>query len=403
MRSRIAQHQYRKRHQEKFRSSQKRAEDLETAAQHACQAFINLTGHLIRSSAIQNDQALVNEILNAAKQFCDLARVVDQDGQNSELPDPDHPLQHVTDTATVATPIQTVDQMRPTATASTQHDPNRVKRVSGFDASDRDQSYEIPVSQPPSHQILASPSYFNLEFAVSGDISSIGSRLLRMTLSSGYEALRGNPGHITDLGIRIFGLTLSFRSRDDVLSEFQWWLGPGQPLAARLKQARHYPGVPTSDTYFSVEDVAALLQDIGVVHTQDDFLEFPSRMNMLDGLESNFGINTLGKTNLQQSRMYIRQDSLPPRKESAWRSNPALQAFNFNSLMGNTAQEERHEASHYKSAEPEVKRDTRRTVPISVFLQSLANISVCLSIGPGYPQRAVKALIYASISGIPLQ
>lgn len=293
-------------------------------------------------------------------------------------------------------------------TESAQLDPKPNKSMSSTSnnaASNQNQLGEVIYSQPPSDQILVSPSYFALEFAISGDPSSIGSRLLRMTLSSGYEALKGSSGHITDLGIRIFGLTLSYRNRDDVLSEFQWWLGPGQSLASRLKQARQYPGVPTSETYLSVEDVAMLLQDVGVVNTQDDVLEFSNSSSTLGHSELNPGFNALTKYGYDASNAntYMFQSYSPAYSESAWRNNPALQAFNFNSLMGNLiAEEENGERSH-NNAHHTAEENTRRTVPISVFLQSLANISVCLSIGPGYPQQAVKALIYASISGMPMQ
>ncbi|KKP07840.1 hypothetical protein THAR02_00048 [Trichoderma harzianum] len=268
-----------------------------------------------------------------------------------------------------------------------------------------DQLDQNAYPQPPDNRILISPSYFALEFAINGEPSSIGSRLLRQTLSSGYEALRGNFGYATYLGFQIFGLTLSFRTRDDILSEFQWWLGPGQSLASRLKQARNYPGVPTSETYLSVEDVVVLLHDVGIVNWQDDMLEFSNSSSLLHNLEANVGFHPLiehgfGLLNTDTS---ISQGYSTPHSESPWRRVPALQAFNFNSLMGNLSKEEDHGKESHTQAFPTVEENGRRRFPISILLQSLANISVCLSIGPGYPQQAVKSLIYAAISGIPMQ
>ncbi|RFU75190.1 hypothetical protein TARUN_7049 [Trichoderma arundinaceum] len=345
------------------------------------------------------------EVLNAVKQFQMVAKVVDQDGQNSALT-VDQPLPDGPGIPNTTFPVPADNQIHKDATVSTQISLKKNKETPSSNvaaALSKDQ-FSINVhSQQPSPQILASPSYFALEFAISGDKSSLGSRLLHMTLSSGYQALRGSSGHITDLGVRIFGLTLSYRNRDDILSEFQWWLGPGQPLASRLKQARQYPGVPTSDTYLSVDDVAMLLHDVGAINTQDDVLEFSNPSNLLDGPESSMGFNDVNKYDDKGLHTFMSKDYVPSYEVPAWRSKPALQAFNFNSLMGNFVQKEGQDEGNYRNASPIIEEDKRRRIPISVFLQSLANISVCLSIGPGYPQQAVKALIYASISGFPFQ
>ncbi|KAL6810308.1 hypothetical protein J3E69DRAFT_350160 [Trichoderma sp. SZMC 28015] len=295
IRSRIAQQAYRKRHKEKFDSSQKRAQDLQVAAQHACTVFTDLTSSLIRSGVIPKDTDLSTEVLNAIKEFRHVAKVVDGESQRSGSGDVDQPPEDLDNpNATEAMPLD--DDMDSTMANATRLDLEKGKNTIHFGSESTSTHHQFDQNaypQPPDNRLLISPSYFALEFAINGEPSSIGSRLLRTTLSSGYDALKGNFGHATDLGFRIFGLTLSFRNRDDILSEFQWWLGPGQPLASRLKQARNYPGVPTSDTYLSVEDVVVLLHDVGIVNWQDDILEFSNSSSLLHNQESNDVFNHL--------------------------------------------------------------------------------------------------------------
>jgi hypothetical protein len=176
-------------------------------------------------------------------------------------------------------------------------------------------------------------------------------------------------------------------------------------LASRLKQARNYPGVPTSETYLSVEDVVVLLHDVGIINWQDDILEFSNSSSLLHNPEANDGFNLLTEHGfgLLNTNTSILQSYSTSHPESAWRRVPALQAFNFNSLMGNLSKEgDRGEETH-RQAFPTLQENGQRGIPISILLQGLTNISVCLSIGPGYPQQAVKSLIYAAISGIPIQ
>ncbi|KAK4068139.1 hypothetical protein Trihar35433_6699 [Trichoderma harzianum] len=408
IRSRIAQQAYRKRHKEKFDASQKRAQDLQVAAQRACTVFTDLTSSLIRSGVIPKDTDLSTEVLNAIKEFRHVAKVVDGESQRSGSGDVDQPPEEDLDNpnATEAMPLD--DHTDSTMANATQLDLEKGKNTIHFGSestSTHQQLDQNAYPQPPDNRILVSPSYFALEFAINGEPSSIGSRLLRTTLSSGYDALRGNFGHATDLGFRIFGLTLSFRNRDDILSEFQWWLGPGQSLASRLKQARNYPGVPTSETYLSVEDVVVLLHDVGIINWQDDILEFSNSSSLLHNPEANDGFNPLTEHGygLLSTNTSISQSYSTSHSESAWRRVPALQAFNFNSLMGNLSKEGDHGEETQTQAFPTLQENGQRGIPISILLQSLANISVCLSIGPGYPQQAVKSLIYAAISGIPIQ
>ncbi|KAL7912465.1 hypothetical protein GGI35DRAFT_440300 [Trichoderma velutinum] len=408
IRSRIAQQAYRKRHKEKFNSSQKRAQDLQVAAQRACTVFTDLTSALIQSGAIQKDTTLTTEVLNAIKEFHHVAKIVDGDNQHSGPGDVDQPPEEDLDNPNGTATMESDDHIDPTMANVIQLDLEKGKNIIHFgseSASTHHQLGQNAYPQPPSDRILISPSYFALEFAINGEPSSIGARLLRTTLSSGYEALRGNFGHATDLGFRIFGLTLSFRNRDDILSEFQWWLGPGQPLASRLKQARNYPGVPTSETYLSVEDVVVLLQDVGIVHSQDDILEFTNSSRFLHSPETNDGFDSLTEhdSGLLNTETSISQSYLTSHSESAWRRVPALQAFNFNSLMRNLSKDEDHGQETHARAFPTFQGNRRRSIPMSILLQGLANISVCLSIGPGYPQQAVNSLIYAALSGIPMQ
>ncbi|KAL7952167.1 hypothetical protein V8C34DRAFT_299950 [Trichoderma compactum] len=407
MRSRIAQQAYRKRHKEKFDSSQKRAQDLQVAAQRACTVFTDLTSALIRSGVIPKDTSLSTEVLNAIKEFRHVAKVVDGENQQSGPGGVDQPPEEDLDNPNAMEAMPSGDHMDLTMAKAIQLDLEKGKNTFHFGSestSTHHQPDQNAYPQPPSDRILISPSYFALEFAINGEPSSIGSRLLRTTLSSGYEALRGNFGHTTDLGFRIFGLTLSFRTRDDILSEFQWWLGPGQPLASRLKQARNYPGIPTSETYLCVEDVVMLLHDVGIVNWQDDILEFSNSSRFCHSPEANDGFNPLTEhdSGHLNTDMSISQSYSTSRSESAWRRVPALQAFNFNSLMGNLSNEEDHERETHTQAFPTQEKG-RRGIPMPILLQSLANISVCLSIGPGYPQQAVRWLIYAAISGIPMQ
>ncbi|KAL7929201.1 hypothetical protein V8C35DRAFT_200512 [Trichoderma chlorosporum] len=408
IRSRIAQQAYRKRHKEKFHSSQRRAQDLQVAAQRACTVFTDLTNVLIRSGVIQNDAALTLEVFNAIKKFHHVAKIVDEDSQHSGPADVDQVIEYDAETPNLTAPVRSDGQVHENMTNDVPPDLYNIQTVprSGDEAVfPQDQFNHFVYPPASSNQILISPSYFALEFAINGDPSSIGSRLLRTTLSSGYEALKGNSGHATELGHRIFGLTLSYRNRDDVLSEFQWWLGPGQPLASRLKQARNYPGVPTSETYLSVEDVVIMLRDVGVINIQDDVLELPKQTKLFNGTETNSRFESLADFEYDASNT----DAYSPpsgsifHSESAWRNVPALQAFNFNSLMGNLTQEEDREKESLARAFPELKKNQRRSVPVSVLLQGLANISVCLSIGPGYPQQAVKSLIYEIMSGISMR
>lgn len=370
--------------------------------------FTDLTSSLIRSGVIPKDTDLSTEVLNAIKEFRHVAKVVDGESQRSGLGDVDQPPEEDLDNpnATEAMPLD--DHMDSTMANAIQPDLEKGKNTIHFESESTSTHHQLNQSAYPQQlddRILISPSYFALEFAINGEPSSIGSRLLRQTLSSGYEALRGNFGHATDLGFRIFGLTLSFRNRDDILSEFQWWLGPGQSLASRLKQARNYPGVPTSDTYLSVEDVVVLLHDVGIVNWRDDILEFSNSSSLLHNPESDDVFNPLTGhgSGLLNTDTYISQSYSTSHSESAWRRVPALQAFNFNSLMGNLSKEEDHGEETHTQAFPSLQENGQRGIPISILLQSLANISVCLSIGPGYPQQAVKLLIYAAISGIPIQ
>ncbi|KAK4062500.1 uncharacterized protein Triagg1_9986 [Trichoderma aggressivum f. europaeum] len=412
IRSRIAQQAYRKRHKEKFDSSQKRAQDLQVAAQRACTVFTDLTSALIRSGVIPKDTNLSTEVLNAIKEFRHVAKVVDGENRQSGPGDVDQPPEDL-DNPNAREAMPSDDHMDSAMTDVIQLDQDQEKGKNiihiGSESTSThhqlDQNAYPQGLQPPSDRILISPSYFALEFAIKGEPSSIGSRLLRTTLSSGYEALRGNFGYTTDLGFRIFGLTLSFRNRDDILSEFQWWLGPGQLLASRLKQARNYPGIPTSETYLSVEDVVVLLHDVGIVNSQDDILEFSNSSRFLHSPRANDGFNPLTEHESGQfnTDVSISQSYSTSRSESAWRRVPALQAFNFNSLMSNLSNEEDHKKETHTQAFPITQENRRRGIPMSILLQSLANISVCLSIGPGYPQQAVKSLLYAAISGIPMQ
>ncbi|KAL6699267.1 hypothetical protein J3F84DRAFT_365394 [Trichoderma pleuroticola] len=408
IRSRIAQQAYRKRHKEKFDSSQKRAQDLQVAAQRACTVFTDLTSALIRSGVIPKDTNLSTEVLNAIKEFRHVAKIVDGENRESGSGDVDQPPGEDLDNPNATEAMQPDDHMDLTIANPIQPDLEMGKNTIHFGSestSTHHQLVQTAYPQPPTDRILISPSYFALEFAINGEPSSIGSRLLRTTLSSGYEALRGSFGHTTDLGFRIFGLTLSFRNRDDILSEFQWWLGPGQPLASRLKQARNYPGIPTSETYLSVEDVVVLLHDVGIVNSQDDILEFSNSSRFLHGPEVNDGFNPLTEHGSSELSTYmsISQSYSTSRSESVWRRVPALQAFNFNSLMSNISNKEDHERELHEQAFPITQENGRRGIPMDILLQSLANISVCLSIGPGYPQQAVKSLIFAAISGFPMQ
>lgn len=369
--------------------------------------FTDLTSALIRSGVIPKDTNLSTEVLNAIKEFRHVAKVVDGENQQPGPGDVDQPPEEDLDNPNATETVPSDDHMSLTMANTIQPDLEKGKNTIHFGSESTSTHHQLDQNaypQPPSDRILISPSYFALEFAINGEPSSIGSRLLRTTLSSGYEALRGNFGHTTDLGFRIFGLTLSFRNRDDILSEFQWWLGPGQPLASRLKQARNYPGIPTSETYLSVEDVVMLLHDVGIVNSQDDILEFSNLSRFPHSPEANDAFNPWTEHGSSQlnTDMSISQSYSTSRSESAWRRVPALQAFNFNSLMGNLSNEEDHERETHTPAFPTQEKG-RRGIPMSILLQSLANISVCLSIGPGYPQQAVKSLIYAAISGIPMQ
>ncbi|EHK21587.1 uncharacterized protein TRIVIDRAFT_222909 [Trichoderma virens Gv29-8] len=132
IRSRIAQQAYRKRHNEKFHSSQRRAQDLQIAAQRACTVFTDLTGALIQSGIMQQDTALTTEVLNAIKKFHHVAKVVNEDGQHFGSGDVDQLLGHDIGIPNETMAIRYDDRIHPTMMSEVQLDIEKGKNIFHF-------------------------------------------------------------------------------------------------------------------------------------------------------------------------------------------------------------------------------------------------------------------------------
>jgi hypothetical protein len=174
---------------------------------------------------------------------------------------------------------------------------------------------------------------------------------------------------------RMFGSTLRYRQRDEMINRIRWLLGPGKD---ELEDLASLPwGGRWWDQEFSSQDLASCATTASMID--------PSAPEFLSVLGVEKQLEALGARFLEEDTVELSTSSL------AILSRNCQEPF--------CKQPESWSFVNLFPSEAPRQRFTSRTIHVSVsaLIDNLTKTAVCLMKGPGFPKQALKGAIEESI------
>jgi len=308
------------------------------------------------------------------------------------------------------------------------------------------QTFQDPSSIPtvsPSPYSVFGNGWFGRRPLVEGLDSHVGSvksgiqdplalKIVETTLRTGYLALLGEEASLTNLQKKLFRWALYYHSRDELLFNLRWFLGPGRSSLPILGQAsfgfpESYVSPQNSDSFtfgigspnvlnpfvdvsaiadaherpirsvflnaFDIENylkrMGAFYFDQAVVKME---VQIPEKLSVIEvPVKSTHGVSTAHS----QEVVVEEGNDMPP-----WELDLGYASSGFGTPADISCIPS-CEPSIYSFSESTETYDKRSpqlvTLNVPLLLQNLAKVSVCLGKGPGYLQKDVDQAIVSSV------
>ncbi|KAL5320837.1 hypothetical protein ACEPPN_011647 [Leptodophora sp. 'Broadleaf-Isolate-01'] len=239
---RRAQEAFRLRKLAATRSLEDKIESLQACVRDMSTIFLELSDSMIQSDVLHQDPAIGQNLISATSKFISLAKTAVDD---------------LEDTADVAS--EEIIKASDRETAHSQPQPpsmtsprllNKQRPASAFPAAD----FSVPEDFNPVPETLLKKEIFgNGWFGLQPEIlsklsttnatdmsrldSSFSVTLLQTTLSIAYECLMDTTGTYYPITKDMYQFALLYHSREELLFNLRWFLGPGLPTLRALGRA----------------------------------------------------------------------------------------------------------------------------------------------------------------------
>jgi hypothetical protein len=247
----------------------------------------------------------------------------------------------------------------------------------------------------------------------------LGFKIIHSTLQLAYHALFGSPNMPPGAARRLFGYSLRYHPRDEILFNIRWFLGPGYLEMYRLGNisygggnfahvfkaaAREHIGElnlavdadalqnegvgdPQNSPFMNANAVEGYLRSRGIRYINADVVELsmPQRhLHYSDQLSDTSPLNVDGGVG-GQSNILSNADQ--------W------DFLSFGTFFpGSTATSNANNGvTAPRTAVPANERSVVR-IPQALLMRKLVDISVCLANGPGYRRDLIEDAILAAVS-----
>ncbi|KAM0443908.1 hypothetical protein ACHAQK_002655 [Fusarium lateritium] len=174
---------------------------------------------------------------------------------------------------------------------------------------------------------------------------------------------------------RMFGSTLRYRQRDEMINRIRWLLGPGK---AELQDLALLPwGGRWWDQEFSSDDLASCATAVSMIDSSaPQFLSVVGVEKQLIALGARFVDKDTVELNTRSLAILSKfcQEPLCTQPES----------WSFVNLFPS-------------KAPPQIFTSPTIRVSISLLIENLTRIAVCLMKGPGFPKQALRGIIERSV------
>jgi hypothetical protein len=248
---RKAQTSFRARKQQEQKARDEQLAILEATVDKLSQAFLELMDDIINSEACKQDSGVLGKLATVAAQVLALSRDKSQDDPFAELsnrnqpaissaPEPSHANLVRLTPSTSDVSISIATPRLPTAQPSTTKQSLQLSPSNGEGAVFPE--YLLTLCSPFGNgwidqlpRFITSQDFGSSD-APAIDQSSFAFRLLNNTLQNAYWSLTGETlEHIT-ASHRIFRFALMYHSKDELLFNLRWFLGPGIAASQVLMQ-----------------------------------------------------------------------------------------------------------------------------------------------------------------------
>ncbi|KAF1980562.1 hypothetical protein K402DRAFT_426124 [Aulographum hederae CBS 113979] len=446
-RLRRAQHAFRMRKQTAQEAQARRVEVLEGAIQQMNSVFIGFADSVLLSEGLYSDQATLRKLLDATKRFTDLAReaevdtvenppfpAIDQDstvtlgaiesGEPPAIPSPPPPTDVSTWLQSKLSPPEHGNVQASQSIVQTGPFTDDVLLQSSvsdlaFAAGDIPDVFSVPnlfgngwVDRPPTpYTDYRGPSF------TSHSNLQLGVKLLRHTISFAYDALRGALS--PEIAERIFRLAMLNLSKQELLYNLRWFLGPGHSeiyrlghLSAALNPTRSIPGLDHSELGLEIHTSRISGEDpyVDAFGVEEYLLRKGARLVDLDTLE--MSLDDASGPSIQddfgQGATQAEDDSHsydPTQNPASQPSSDSFVSPNFGllSVFGSNAMLEDSQTTQSapitKAPRRRATQPSARRFNLSLLLQNVAYTSVCLETGPGFHRASLDSAIELSVVG----
>ncbi|KAH7126154.1 hypothetical protein EDB81DRAFT_911070 [Dactylonectria macrodidyma] len=393
-RNRQSQHEFRQRRQAAEEAQRRRIQQLETTIEEMSNVFIGFCDEMIGMEETAGQPKLMARLQHSTAQVLLLARSVysmDEESTTREevhkrndgqLRD-EHQISQLDQRMADSSPFQVSSRPRPlfadnTFVESADADATSVSEVETWDLgnvqSRRDRNTIAPLIEqvwPQPHQHEMDANFFSL-------------RLVEVTLSQACLYLNGDL-HIPEADLeRAFGFSLRFRSREQLLADLRWRLGPGKNelhQATGINWDTTYDRRPMSNlglfwpaSEYGNNEVSGT--STAPEHSSDKDLqpEFLTALGVQEQLES-LDAKVLSPDTMELSirRQRLSETNTTNSDFTLGATQPALTA----DTMGSTA--------------------LRVQLSVSLLAINLSYVAMCLDKGPVYPRREVARAVGASV------
>lgn len=404
---------------------------LEDCIEQMSTVFLDFTNSVFKSKALQNDKELSQNLFAAISRIVALAKNAshesDQEGLddsfdvNGPIPEKMQPMESRTDEVngdsdSGSEPKSDQNNENVGLIKLAKHQLIRSPNTPGIEALQGNYSTTTGASDP---QTIFGNGWFDQWPRIEGlDPSNIRTDQVEVTLSlkvteitlrTAYFALLGEDSGFSELEIQIFRWALLYHTRDELLFNLRWFLGPGYSSLPVLGQANFGFEDAESDDGLpnilnpSVDVLAAelsrsesmqssLLNATGIEHHLRRMGAYHFDQNVVK-------IEIQSPEDLSSGFIVQEDDALLPQDLDAVHSS---RTFEIPVDVSNLPSFQKFPYSLQASPDQELylsPPSTRQLVTLNMplLLQNLAKISICLGKGPGYFQKDVDQAIVASV------
>ncbi|KAH7417270.1 hypothetical protein BKA64DRAFT_295511 [Cadophora sp. MPI-SDFR-AT-0126] len=445
---RRAQEAFRLRKLAATKSLETKVKSLEACVQDMSTILVDLSDSLIRSDILHQDPAVGQSLVAATSKFITLAKDAMDESDNSADPGPPS-VAKFSDRETNTT------QLQPTSGEALM--PFQNQRMSPVAPTSRISMLEDfnPVPASLLENEVFGNGWFGLQPEMlsqlspkNGDLdrldSSFGVKLLQTTLSIAYDYLMDESGSHHDTIMHIYGFALMYHTKQELLFNLRWFLGPGiralralgravfgfhsslslqylnaissdvkpkilNPLVDALALVEAQKKYPTIQ-YLNAFDVENYIISKGAFYIGQDIVRL--KISDDDRLGSEWPGNT---PNLYNTNRTTLLDEMPGYLPTTAEDFPSALEFSSistfppeSSVSTNSSNDWNGRSNFDSDTQDQIGRkdtslkDIHQTIPIRgnvrtlsvpVLLQNLAKRSQCLGTGPGYPTSTVDLAI----------